>query len=344
MGEFGYQSNHGVLGTMTDVGSTPLLQVHNLKKYYPVKTGLGRRSSDTVTALDGVSLDVQRGETFGLVGESGCGKTTLGYCLLRLVEPSSGVIRFEGRDVLSCDSRSMRQLRKEVQIIFQDPYSSLNPRMTIKRVLQEPFIIHGLYSYQQQVEEVKGLLQAVGLDLSALEKYPHEFSGGQRQRIAIARALALKPRLIVADEPVSALDVSVQAQIVNLLQDLQVHYKLTYLFISHAIPVVEYLCHTVGIMYLGKMVEVGSKLEVCANPLHPYTRILLASVPYLDEPASTEKIPLGGEVPSPINPPLGCRFHTRCPYVMDRCRSEEPRMVQVSSTHQVSCHLIEAGG
>jgi peptide/nickel transport system ATP-binding protein len=329
---------------MTTIDNTPLLQIRNLKKYYPVKVGMWRKSPDWVKALDGVSLDVQRGETFGLVGESGCGKTTLGYCLLRLVEPSSGAIRFDGRDVLACDSRSMRQLRKEVQIIFQDPYSSLNPRMTIRKILQEPFIIHGLYSHQRQLEEVKELLQAVGLDLSALEKYPHEFSGGQRQRIAIARALALKPKLIVADEPVSALDVSVQAQIVNLLQELQVHYQLTYLFISHAIPVVEYLSHTVGIMYLGKLVEVGSKSEICVNPLHPYTQVLLASVLDLDEPDSTEEIRLSGEVPSPVNPPSGCRFHTRCPYVMDRCKSEEPRMIPVSSTHQVSCHLIGAEG
>ena len=329
---------------MTAIANTPLLQIRDLKKYYPVKTGVWRQSSDSVKALDGVSLDIHHSETFGLVGESGCGKTTLGHCLLRLVEPSSGAIRFEGKDILGFDSQSMRQLRKEVQIIFQDPYSSLNPRRTIRKTLQEPFIIHGLCSPRQQEEEVKGLLRAVGLDLSALEKYPHEFSGGQRQRIAIARALALKPKLIVADEPVSALDVSVQAQIINLLQELQFHYQLTYLFISHAIPVVEYFCHTMGIMYLGKLVEMGGTSEICANPLHPYTRILLTSVPDLEETAWTGKVHFDGEVPSPINPPPGCRFHTRCPYVMDRCKSEEPGLIQVSSTHQVSCHLIEAGG
>ena len=305
---------------------------------------MGRSQRETLKALDGVSLDIRGGETFGLVGESGCGKTTLGYCLLLLIEPSSGEIRFTGRNILELDSKSLRQLRRQIQIIFQDPYSSLDPRMTVREILEEPFIIHGFLSKRQRGEEVKELLQAVGLDSPSLEKYPHQFSGGQRQRIAIARALALKPKLIVADEPVSALDVSVQAQIVNLLEELQTQFNLTYLFISHGIPVVEYISHSVGVMYLGRLVEVGSRSEISENALHPYTRILLASVPFLDESAAVDAVQLAGEVPSPINPPSGCRFHTRCPYAMDRCKSEEPREIQVTPTHRVSCHLIEESG
>ncbi len=324
--------------------SQPLLQVRNLKKYYPVRAGFGRSSSETVKAVDGVSFEVQSGETFGLVGESGCGKTTLGYCILRLIEPSSGGIRFAGNDILGLDAGSMRELRREVQIIFQDPHSSLNPRMKVRQILQEPFLIHRLHSKERRAEEVATLLRTVGLEPPALEKYPHEFSGGQRQRIAIARALALRPRLIVADEPVSALDVSVQAQIINLLQELQVTHGLTYLFISHAIPVVEHLSHCVGVMYLGQLVESGRREEVCGDPLHPYTRILLASVPDLSSQESEVPALLSGEVPSPINPPSGCRFHPRCPYVMERCRTQEPKEVQVSPTHRVSCHLIGESG
>jgi len=327
---------------MSSSENSALLHVRDLKKYYPVKTGPGRGGKETVKALDGVSLDIRRGETFGLVGESGCGKTTLGYCVLRLIEPSSGEICFEGRNVLGLDSRSMRQLRRQIQIVFQDPYSSLNPRMTVRDILGEPFIIHHNFaSNWQRQEEVKGLLRVVGLELSSLDKYPHQFSGGQRQRIAVARALALKPKLIVADEPVSALDVSVQAQIVSLLEELQGQYNLTYLFISHGIPVVEYISHTIGVMYLGKLVEVGSRSEITENPLHPYTRILLASVPVLNSTEPRETTHLEGEVPSPINPPSGCRFHTRCPFVMERCKSEVPREIRVTRTHRVSCHLID---
>ena len=319
-----------------------LLHVRDLKKYYPVRTGPGRKGKETVKALDGVSLDICRGETFGLVGESGCGKTTLGYCLLRLIEPSSGEICFEGKNVLGLDSLSMRHLRRQIQIVFQDPYSSLNPRMTVKDILEEPFIIHHNFtSNRQRLEEAKGLLGIVGLELSSLDKYPHQFSGGQRQRIAVARALALKPQLIVADEPVSALDVSVQAQIVSLFEELQAHYNLTYLFISHGIPVVEYISHTIGVMYLGKLVEVGSRSEITENPLHPYTQILLASVPVLNSVTPRETSHLEGEVPSPINPPSGCRFHTRCPFVMERCKSEVPREIRLTQTHRVSCHLID---
>ena len=321
-----------------------LLQVRNLKKDYPVQSRLGRRETETVKALDGVSLDISPGETFGLVGESGCGKTTLGYCVLRLIEPSSGEICFAGRKVLELDSHSMRHLRRQIQIVFQDPYSSLDPRMTVQDILEEPFIIHGTASKQQQKEEAKRLLKVVGLDLSSLSKYPHQFSGGQRQRIAVARALALKPQLIVADEPVSALDVSVQAQIINLFEELQAQYNLAYIFISHGIPVVEYISHNIGVMYLGRLVEIGSRSEISENPLHPYTQILWASVPVLNDTATADIAHPLGEVPSPINPPPGCRFHTRCPFVMERCQSEVPREIQVTPTHRVSCHLIEESG
>ncbi len=318
-----------------------MLQIRELKKYFPLRSGFSRRGKETVKALDGVSLEIEAGETFGLVGESGCGKSTLGYCVLRLIEPTSGEIFFEGRNILMLNRAAMRRLRRQIQMIFQDPVSSLNPRMTVQQSLLEPFVIHRLYSKPEQRQQVSELLQSVGLDESAGQKFPHQFSGGQRQRIGIARALALKPKLIVADEPVSALDVSIQAQIVNLLQDLQAQYHLTYLFISHGIPVVEHVSDRIGVMYLGKLVEVGSRSEICRQPCHPYTRILLASVPNLDRDRHDERVILSGEVPSPVDPPSGCRFHTRCPYVMDRCRIEEPREVNLSRTHRVWCHLVE---
>jgi oligopeptide/dipeptide ABC transporter ATP-binding protein len=318
-----------------------MLQIRELKKYFPLGSGFSRRGKETVKALDGVSLEIVAGETFGLVGESGCGKSTLGYCVLRLVEPTSGEILFEGRNILTLNRDSMRRLRRQIQMIFQDPVSSLNPRMTVQQILLEPFVIHRLYSKPEQRQQVSELLRSVGLDESAARKFPHQFSGGQRQRIGIARALALKPKLIVADEPVSALDVSIQAQIVNLLQDLQAQYHLTYLFISHGIPVVEHISDRIGVMYLGKLMEVGSRSEICGQPCHPYTRILLASVPAPDRDRRNERVLLPGEVPSPVDPPAGCRFHTRCPYVMDRCRIEEPREVCLSRTHRVWCHLVE---
>jgi oligopeptide transport system ATP-binding protein len=292
--------------------------------------------------VDGVSLEIKAGETFGLVGESGCGKSTLGYCVLRLIEPTSGEILFQGQNILALDTGEMRRLRREIQMIFQDPASSLDPRMTVQQIVEEPFVIHNLYPKQERLHKVQELLDAVGMDENAAGKFPHEFSGGQRQRIGIARALALNPKLIVADEPVSALDVSIQAQIVNLMQDLQTRYGLTYLFISHGLPVVEHISDRIGVMYLGQLVEIGLSAEVCRHPLHPYTQILLSSVPSPDPGLRRETKILAGEVPSPVNPPAGCRFHTRCPWVMDRCKVEEPREIRVSATHRVWCHLVEA--
>ncbi len=327
---------------MTEEQSGVLLRIRSLKKYYPVRSGLFK-ARDSVKAVDGVNLEVKRGETFGLVGESGCGKTTLGYCVVRLIEPTSGAIEFAGEDVLRLNPKAMRHLRRQIQIIFQDPFSSLNPKMTVQHILREPLMIHSLYSNSEQRDRVAELLEAVGLDRSAARKYPHEFSGGQRQRIGIARALALQPKLIVADEPVSALDVSIQAQIVNLMQDLQARFQLTYLFISHGIPIVEHISDTIGVMYLGRLAEVGTSREICHEPLHPYTQILLASVPRLKRRQTHEKVRLLGELPSSISPPAGCRFHTRCPYVMDRCRIEEPQETQVSATRKVWCHLVEEG-
>src|SRR5262245_54649780 len=316
-----------------------MLRIRGLKKYFPIRTGIGI-TKQQVQALDGVSLDIDAGETFGLVGESGCGKSTLGYCVLRLIEPTAGEISFEGQNILTLGTAEMRRLRREIQMIFQDPASSLDPRMTVEQILEEPFVIHKLYPKRERVKKVVELLDAVGLDGSAAAKFPHQFSGGQRQRIGIARALALNPKLIVADEPVSALDVSIQAQIVNLMEDLQSRYGLTYLFISHGLPVVEHISDRIGVMYLGKLVEIGLSAEVCGNPLHPYTQILLSSVPSPDPESRREKTILTGEIPSPVNPPNGCRFHTRCPRVIDRCKVEVPREVRVSDTHRVWCHLV----
>src|SRR5262245_23057023 len=319
-----------------------MLRIRGLKKYFPIRTGIGI-TKQQVQALDGVSLDIDAGETFGLVGESGCGKSTLGYCVLRLIEPTAGEISFEGQNILTLGTAEMRRLRREIQMIFQDPASSLDPRMTVEQILEEPFVIHKLYPKRERVKKVVELLDAVGLDGSAAAKFPHQFSGGQRQRIGIARALALNPKLIVADEPVSALDVSIQAQIVNLMEDLQSRYGLTYLFISHGLPVVEHISDRIGVMYMGRLVETGLSTEVCRSPLHPYTQLLLSSVPRLDPGPRREGTPLRGDLPSPLSPPVGCRFHTRCPHVMDRCKSEEPQEIHVSSTHRVWCHLMEDG-
>jgi len=316
-----------------------LLEIRDLKKYFSTQSRLSGVGKPIVKALDGVSLEIQAGETFGLVGESGCGKSTLGHCVLRLLEPTSGEIRLEGQDLLALKGRALRQLRQHIQIVFQDPASSLNPRMTVLQILEEPFRIHSLYPREGHRRKINELLDAVGLDQNSLPKYPHEFSGGQRQRISIARALALKPKLIVADEPVSALDVSIQAQIVNLFQDLQEQFHLTYLFISHSLPVVEHISSRIAVMYLGKLAEVGKPEEIFRNPRHPYTQVLLASVPSLD--GSHRQAPLQGEIPSPVNPPQGCRFHSRCPFAFERCRVEQPRELCLSESHRVWCHLVE---
>ncbi len=318
----------------------PLVQITNLKKHFPAA------NKQTVYALDGVSFTIERGETLGLVGESGCGKTTVGRCLLRLIEPTSGEVYFDGQDVRALNSSDLRGLRRRMQIVFQDPYASLNPRMKIGDIIGEPLVIHGIGSKVEQRDRVAELLRVVGLDADYAGRYPHQFSGGQRQRIGIARALALQPDFIVADEPVSALDVSVQAQIVNLLQDLQAQFGLTYLFISHGLAVVEHISTRVGVMYLGKLVELAPAREIYARPLHPYTQALLAAIPQPDPTMrrpmhSMDKPRLGGDVPSPLAPPSGCRFHTRCPQAMERCQREEPPFVQISSNHWTACFLHE---
>ena len=321
-----------------------LLEVKNLKKYFPVGTGFFGGAANSVKAVDGVSFTIRKGETFGLVGESGCGKSTTGRCILRLIEPTSGEVWFEGRDLLLANSSDLRRLRGQIQIIFQDPYSSLNPRMRVGQIVCEPLSIHQVGTRSERRERVAELLGLVGLEASHAERYPHEFSGGQRQRIGIARALALNPKFIVCDEPVSALDVSVQAQVVNLLQDLQERLGLTYLFISHGLSVVEHISTRVGIMYLGKLVEVAPSEEIFHNPLHPYTRALLSAIPIPDPDAKRERLPLGGEIPTAILPPSGCRFRTRCPIAEPECAEDEPQLVEVSKDHFVACRLVAPAG
>jgi oligopeptide/dipeptide ABC transporter ATP-binding protein len=317
-----------------------LLEVRNLKKYFPVRRGVLSRVASHVKAVDDVSFTIEKGETFGLVGESGCGKTTTGRAVLRLVEPDSGEVRFDGIDMLKLGAVELRGLRRDMQIIFQDPYASLNPRMTIRTIVGEPFAIHGIATGSDRDQRVAELLKTVGLEPSVMNRYPHEFSGGQRQRIGIARALALRPKLIVADEPVSALDVSIQSQIINLLADLQSQFSLTYLFISHAIPVIEHISTRIGVMYVGKLVEVGTSTQICVNPKHPYTQALLSAVPVPDPAAKKHRIVLKGDVPTPINPPSGCRFHPRCPIAVDRCKTEEPLLRPIENGRQAACHLI----
>ncbi|HST19998.1 MAG TPA: dipeptide ABC transporter ATP-binding protein [Blastocatellia bacterium] len=320
-----------------------LVEVKKLKKHFPTGDGLFGAGGDTVKAVDDVSFTIRRGETFGLVGESGCGKSTTGRCMLRLIEPTSGEVWFDGQDLLSLDSKELRGLRREMQIIFQDPYSSLNPRMQVGEIIAEPLVIHRVGNRNKRRDRVAELLGLVGLKPEHAYRYPHEFSGGQRQRIGIARALALNPKFIVCDEPVSALDVSVQAQVVNLLQDLQERLGLTYLFISHGLSVVEHISTRVGIMYLGKLVEVASSEEIFHNPLHPYTKALLSAIPVPDPDAHRERLPLTGEIPTAISPPSGCRFRTRCPMVEPRCAENEPQLVEVSPGHFVACMVVAPG-
>ncbi|MEP7076160.1 MAG: dipeptide ABC transporter ATP-binding protein [Acidobacteriota bacterium] len=313
-----------------------LLQVHDLVKYFPVEN-----SDDVLRAVDGVSFDIRRGETLGLVGESGCGKSTVGRCLLRLHEPTTGEILFEGQNIVGLPNAEMQKLRREMQIIFQDPYASLNPRMSILSIVSEPLKIHSIGNKEARRARVVDLLKKVGLDPDYMHRYPHEFSGGQRQRIGIARALALNPKLIVCDEPVSALDVSVQAQVVNLLQDLQAEFGLTYLFISHGLAVVEHISNRVAVMYLGRIVEIADSLDLYKHPLHPYTQALLSAIPVPDPQQRRDRIVLKGDVPTPIDPPSGCRFRTRCPIAIDECSKIDPELREIRSGHLAACIRIE---
>jgi len=318
----------------------PLLSVRNLKKHFAIKGGLLSREVGRVHAVDGVSLDIAAGETLGMVGESGCGKSTTGRCILRLIEPSSGDIQFEGRDVRALDTDALRALRRDMQIIFQDPFASLNPRHTVRGIVGEALIIHGLVKNRQQLEaRVVELLETVGLRADHMPRFAHEFSGGQRQRIGIARALAVEPKLIVCDEAVSALDVSIQAQVINLLEDLQEKFGLTYLFIAHDLSVVEHISDRVAVMYLGRVVEIASARALYDNPRHPYTEALLSAVPIPDPTVKRRRIMLKGDVPNPIRPPPGCHFHPRCPIAEARCRTEAPALEQNEDGHWVACHL-----
>jgi oligopeptide transport system ATP-binding protein len=316
-----------------------LLEVKHLKKHFPIKGGVFSKTIGYVYAVDDISFTLNRGETLGLVGESGCGKSTTGRTILRLIEPTAGDISFEGQRITTLDKGDMRALRREMQIIFQDPYASLNPRMTVGSIIGEPLEIHKIAKGAEKEERVASLLEKVGLRAEDMRKYPHEFSGGQRQRIGIARALALNPKLIVCDEPVSALDVSIQAQVINLLDDLQKELGLSYLFIAHNLNVVEHISDRVAVMYLGKIVELASDTDLYSNPQHPYTEALLSAVPIPDPTVKKMRIILEGDVPSPINPPSGCHFHTRCPYKEKICEEVEPEFKDIGGGHWVACHL-----
>ncbi len=318
-----------------------ILEVSQLKKFFPIKKGLLLREVGQVKAVDDVSFTVKKGETLGLVGESGCGKSTLGRAIIRLYEPTSGSVSFKGENWLGLSGETLRQKRRNMQMIFQDPYASLDPRMTVGQILSEPFVVHGIGSAQERKEKVKNLLETVGLKASHINRYPHEFSGGQKQRICIARALALEPELIICDEPVSALDVSIQAQILNLMADLQKKFQLTYLFISHDLSVIEHLCDRIAVMYLGKIVEIAPREQLYRSPKHPYTKALIAAIPKLGEGKQKITKSLGGEVPSPINPPSGCTFHPRCPHKMEKCAKAIPTLDKVDNDHQTACWLYE---
>ncbi|WP_368503243.1 ABC transporter ATP-binding protein [Alkalihalophilus sp. As8PL] len=316
-----------------------LLEVKGLKKYFDIRGGFLSKKVGEVKAVDDVSFTVYEGEILGIVGESGCGKSTTGKSILRLIEPTEGEVKFEGRDVTKLSDEEMRKLRRDMQIIFQDPYASLNPRHTIERIISEPLLVHAIGTKEERRKKVAELLEVVGLSSYHANRYPHQFSGGQRQRIGIARALAVNPKLVICDEPVSALDVSVQSQILNLMEDLKDEFKLTYVFIAHDLSVVKHISDRVGVMYLGRMVELTEKDALYDEPKHPYTKALLSAVPVPDPDAKADRVILQGDVPSPSNPPSGCTFHTRCPECMDICRIERPPLQDAGNNHFVACHL-----
>jgi oligopeptide/dipeptide ABC transporter ATP-binding protein len=334
-------STAAINGKSSNGAGAPLLEVVDLKKHFPIRKGLLSHTIGHVLAVDGISFTIASGETLGLVGESGCGKSTAGKSILKLIEPTSGSVKLRGTRIDRLSRAEMRPYRRELQVVFQDPYSSLNPRMNVGDIVAEPMRNYGLASGTELSDRVAAIFAKVGLRREAMQRYPHEFSGGQRQRIGIARALALNPSLIVCDEPVSALDVSVQAQVINLLMDLQKEFGLSYLFVAHDLAVVEHISHRIAVMYLGKIVELTDKKSLFSAPLHPYTEALLSAVPLPDPGASRKRIILKGDVPSPINPPAGCRFHTRCPYTEARCRVEEPAVREIRPGHHVACHLRE---
>jgi oligopeptide/dipeptide ABC transporter ATP-binding protein len=323
---------------MPDVAA-PVLEVRDLKKHFPIRKGLLRRMAGKVFAVDGVSFSIGEGETLGLVGESGCGKSTVGRTVLRLIDPTAGSIHVGGQDITRLPRKELRPWRRQMQIIFQDPFSSLNPRMTAGEIVAEPLLVHGSGDATARREAVARLFERVGLRAAQMGSYPHQFSGGQRQRIGIARALALNPKLIIGDEPVSALDVSIQAQVINLLMDLQRERRLSYLFISHNLAVVEHISHNIAVMYLGRIVEHTDKKTLFTNPQHPYTEALLSAVPVPDPAIKRRKLVVQGDVPSPVKPPPGCHFHTRCPYAVERCKVESPVLREIAPGHYVACHL-----